>query len=171
MKVRFDVNDAEARDELIGVGLGDAFQSLVPQAVPSWGGFSAAQMVEHLLWGFEVSTGRQAAAAATPEEWQRKARAFLHDHRPMPRGFENPLLKNGLPPLRFRSLLEATVAATREARRFLDLSSADPWSRHIHPVFGDCSMEEWSRIHFKHCVHHLLQFNLIEVEEVARPGP
>ena len=126
-------------------------------------------MVEHLLWGFELSTGGLTIAAATSEEWQQRARAILFDHRFLPRGFENPTLRGGLPPLRFDSLAEAVNAATSEARRFLNLSSTEPQSRRIHPVFGPCSAEEWSRIHFKHCVHHLLQFGLIEVDEVMPP--
>lgn len=165
MKIRFDVNNAEGRSALIRAGLGEALASLTRESQPNWGGFTAAQMVEHLLWGFEISTGRLTVAAATSEEWQQKARAFLHDRRPMPRGFENPLLRDGLPPLRFGSLPEAVTSLASEARLFLELSFSDPQSRRIHPVFGACSVEEWSRIHFKHCVHHFLQFSLVEVDE------
>lgn len=170
MRVRFDVNDAAVRDEFIGAGLGEALLSLLPETRPNWGALSAAHMVEHLLWGFEVSTGRQDATASTSDEWQQKARVFLHDHRLMPRGFENPLLKGGLPPLRYDTLAQAIEAVVREAHRFLDLAAADVDARRVHPVFGACSMEEWSRIHFKHAVHHLLQFNLIEVDEIDRGG-
>jgi len=165
MKVRSDVNDAYGRSALIGTGLGEALRTLTPETQPRWGGFTPAQMVEHLLWAFEVSTGRVIVASSMPEEWQQKARAFLHDNRPMPRGFENPLLKDGLPPLRFRSLLEAVDALTREASRFLELAASEPHARRVHPIFGASSVEEWSRIHFKHGVHHLLQFGLIEVDE------
>ena len=167
MKVRYDVNDSEGRRALIGAGLGEALRSLTPETPPQWGGFTSAQTLEHLLWAFEVSTGRVVVASSMPEKWQQKARGFLHDNRPMPRGFENPLLEDGLPPLRYGSLSEAVDALTREGSRFLDLSSSDPHARRIHPVFGASSVEEWSRMHFKHCVHHLLQFGLIEVEEAG----
>ena len=169
MRVRFDVNDGQGRHAFIHDDLGEALASLTPESRPNWGGLNAAQMVEHLLWAFEVSTGRLAVAAGTSEEWQQKARAFLRDNRPMPRGFENPLLRDGLPPLRFGSLDEARDALITEARRFLDLSASDPHARRVHPVFGVCSAEEWSRVHFKHGVHHLLQFGLVEIDEGISP--
>ena len=65
MKIRFDVNDAEGRNEFIGGSLCDALGSLATESQPRWGAFTAAQMVEHLLWGFELSTGRRVADAAT----------------------------------------------------------------------------------------------------------
>ena len=167
MKIRFDVNDALGRSTFIGRTLGDALASLSTESRPLWGGFTAAQMVEHLLWGFELSTGRRIAEAATSEEWQRKARAFLHDDRLMPRGFESPPLKDGVPPLLFSSIPEALSALTAETARFLEAAASEPASRRVHPVFGACSVEEWSRIHFKHGVHHLMQFGLIELVDPA----
>ena len=165
MKVRFDVNDSVLRAAFIDPGLAEALGSLSPERQPLWGSFTPAQMIEHLLWAFEVSTGRVVVTCSMSEEWLHKARGFLHDNRPMPRGFENPLLREGLPPLRFATIPEAVRALALEARRFVDLSSSHPASRHIHPVFGPAAPEEWSRMHFKHGVHHLLQFGLIEVEE------
>ena len=164
MKVRFDVNDPAGRNAFIRAGLPEALKSLTPGTRPRWGALTAAHMVEHLLWGFELSTGRLVLEPATSEEWQRKARAFLHDHRETPHGFENPYLRDGLPPLRFGALTLAIDALTSEGQRFVELAAADTEVRRAHPVFGWCSMEEWSRIHFKHGVHHLLQFGLIEVE-------
>lgn len=165
MNTRCDVNDDVLRAAFIDRGLAEGLGSLSPERKPRWGSFTAAQMIEHLLWAFEVSTGRVVVTCSVSEEWLHKARGFLHDNRPMPRGFENPWLREGPPPLRFATIPEAVEALALEARRFLDLSSSDPASRHIHPVFGPASPEEWSRMHFKHGVHHLLQFDLIEVEE------
>lgn len=169
MKVQFDVNDAAGRDHFIAELLGEALGRLAPDRKPEWGGFTAPQMVEHLVQAFEISTGRLKVACATPEDWRIKARRFLHDNRPMPHGFDSPLLRDGAPPLRFETIPHAIEALRNEARRFLDLSASDPDSSHMHPVFGECNASEWSRVHFKHGVHHLLQFGLIEVEEVVEP--
>lgn len=170
MKIRFDVNDARVRNEFLTTSLCDALSALPPDRKPAWGGFSAAQMVEHLLSVFELSTGKATSGNSLPEEFQVKARAFLQDNRPMPRGFESPLHKNGVPPLRFESIPTAVEALRLESKAFLELGAADPHCVRVHPAFGPCTLEEWSRMHFKHGVHHLLQFGLIELESVEGAG-
>ena len=165
MKIRFDVNDAALRTSFIKAGIAEALRALVAERSPQWGSLTAAQMVEHLLWGFEISTGRVTVPCSTSEEWQRKARRFLNDNSPMPRGFENPLMKEGAPPLRFETLAAASYAVEAEGARFLELAESDPHTRYVHPVFGPSTVEEWSRIHFKHAIHHLLQFDLVETED------
>jgi len=169
MKVRFDVNDLEARNEFLATTLVEALSTLPFDRKPAWGGLSAAQMVEHLLSVFELSTGKGTSGSSLPEEFQVKARAFLQDNRPMPRGFESPLHKDGVPPLRFESIPTAVEALCRESQAFLDLCAANPEAVRVHPAFGPCTLEEWSRMHFKHGVHHLLQFGLIEIEAAQAP--
>lgn len=164
MTIRFDVNDAQGRTEFLTTTLCEALSALLPDRKPEWGGFSAAQMVDHLLSVFELSTGKASSGSSLPEAFQAKARLFLQDNRPMPRGFESPLHKNGVPPLRFESIPMAVEALRLESKAFLELCAADPHCVRVHPAFGPCTLEEWSRMHFKHGVHHLLQFGLIEVE-------
>ena len=166
MKIRFDVNDARVRNEFLATKLIEALSALPPDREPVWGGFSAAQMVEHLLSVFELSTGKATSATSLPEAFQVKARAFLQDNRPMPRGFESPLHKNGVPPLRFETIPLAVAALRLESKAFLELCASEPDSARVHPAFGPCTPDEWSRMHFKHGVHHLLQFGLIEVEPI-----
>ncbi len=166
MKVRFDVNDVQGRTRFLTKTLCEALSALPPDRKPAWGGFTAAQMVEHLLSVFELSTGKTTSGSSLPEEFQVKARAFLRDNRPMPRGFESPLHKNGVPPLRFESIPMAVEALRLESKAFLELGAADPGPARVHPAFGPCTPDEWSRMHFKHGVHHLLQFGLLEVESV-----
>lgn len=168
--IRFDIHDAAGRDRLLE-SLGAALQPLTADRPPVFGTMNAQQMVEHLLWTFEISTGAATVTCPMPEEWQKRARSFLNDDRLTPRGFENPHLKEGLPRLRFADLEGAVAALESEARRFLDLHRADPQVRRVHPVFGPCTLDEWSRAHFKHCVHHLLQFGLIEMEMAATKPP
>lgn len=169
MKIRFDVNDARLRNEFLTTTLCAALEALLPDRKPAWGGFSAAQMVEHLLSVFELSTGKATSGSSLPEEFQVKARAFLKDNRPMPRGFESPLHKDGVPSLRFESIPMAVEALRLESKAFLELCAADLDYVRVHPAFGPCSLEEWSRMHFKHGVHHLLQFGLIEIEAAQPP--
>jgi hypothetical protein len=158
MKVRFDVNDLVARNEFLVTTLVKALSTLPFDRRPAWGGMSAAQMVEHLLSVFELSTGKVTSGSSLPAEFQEKARAFLQDNRPMPRGFE--------------SIPMAVEALRHGSRTFLNLCASEPDAVLVHPAFGPCTRDEWSRMHFKHGVHHLLQFRLIEVDSgpPVRPG-
>ena len=80
----------------------------------------------------------------------------------MPREFRNPALVAGLPFLRHTGLAEAKAALSRVVDLFLEHCRAAPAAAHVHPTFGPLVAEEWSRSHFKHVYHHLLQFGLIE---------
>lgn len=168
MRVRFDVNDPKGRDAMLSDTLPRALEGLTAGATALWGGMTAQQMVEHLLWGFEASTGVIDSACPTPEEKRAQVRPFLYSNRSMPHGFESPLLKAGLPVLRFASLPQACAATVAAAQVFLGQSDAERAMLRAHPLFGPLDGELWSRNHFKHCVHHLLQFGLIEVDEVER---
>jgi oxepin-CoA hydrolase/3-oxo-5,6-dehydrosuberyl-CoA semialdehyde dehydrogenase len=165
MKVRFDVNDAARRDAFLRSPFPKALLPLQPGETPRWGRMTAPQMVEHLLWTFELSTGRAHVECFIPEERRASMKAFLYHNRPAPPDFENPALREGLPPLRYPGLPEAVGALRLEVERFLAQASTDPAATHTHPLFGSIGADEWSRTHFKHCCHHLLQFGLIDLEK------
>jgi len=124
---------------------------------------TAQQMVEHLAWGFEMSTGHVTVECAVPEARRERMKVFFYDDTPMPHEFRNPALAAGLPPLCHPGLPEAKAALALEVARFLDhCRAAAPSATHTHPVFGPITAEEWARSHFKHAYHHLLQFDLVE---------
>jgi oxepin-CoA hydrolase/3-oxo-5,6-dehydrosuberyl-CoA semialdehyde dehydrogenase len=160
--VPFRVNDPELRDAFFRGHLWDALAALRDDAQPRWGRMTARQVVEHLAWVFEVSTGQSVVECSVPEAKRERYKAFLYDDTPMIHEFRNPALAAGLPPLRHPSLEEANTALRREVERFLDLRRDRPDATHTHPVFGPIAMEEWHRSHFKHTYHHLQQFDLIE---------
>ena len=161
--IPFDVNDPLLRDRFFHGLLFQALAGLRADARPIWGEMSAQQMVEHLLWAVELSTGRAQVVCPLVEERREQLKAFLYDNRPTPRKFQNPVLATGLPPLRYASLPEATTALCLETERFLRQSGAASGAMHVHPVFGPIGAEEWDRSHFKHAYHHLLQFGLVDV--------
>jgi hypothetical protein len=160
--VPFDVNDAAARDRFFRRDLGEALAALEEDAPARWGQMTARQMVEHLEWSFELSTGRATVECSVPEERRERYKGFLRNGTPMMHEFRNPVLAAGLPPLRRGGLAEARTALAAEVARFLDYERSTPGAVHTHPVFGPLTTEEWSRAHFKHAYHHLLQFGLIE---------
>jgi oxepin-CoA hydrolase/3-oxo-5,6-dehydrosuberyl-CoA semialdehyde dehydrogenase len=159
--IPFDVNDADLRNEFFRRLLFAALSGLRDDTRPGWGKMTAQQMVEHLIWAVEISTGKAQAECAFPEAQRERLKAFLHDNRPTPREFQNPALVAGLPTLRYAGVADATAALRREVRLFLDQAAATPGAVRMHPVFGPIAAEEWARSHFKHCYHHVLQFGLI----------
>ena len=166
MKIRFDVNDAANRSAFLVDALPRAVKTLSPDRAALWGGMSAQQMVEHLLWTFDVSNGALVSPCPIPEEKRPRYRAFLLDNRPTPHHFESPALREGLPPLRFKAFDDAVAELILQVRMFEAQDAMQAAAQRMHPLFGLLDAEGWSRNHFKHGVHHLLQFGLIEVEEI-----
>lgn len=162
--IPFDVNDAEAREALLRRGLFEALVALHANARPRWGHMTAQQMIEHLLWAFDLSTGEAQAECPIPEPQRQRAKAFLYDNRPTPREYMNPALTAGLPPLRHDALNGAVASLRAAVNRFLQQAASAPDATRTHPVFGPISMDEWARAHFKHTYHHLLQFGLLAAD-------
>ena len=162
MKTGFDVNDAGSRESFLRDVFPDRMRGLRAAMPPRWGRMTAQQMVEHLAWTFRISTGQIQVECLIREARRELFKPFLYDDRPSPRDFRNPLLADGLPPLRHPELGPATAEAQREIERFLAEASGAADTRHVHPVFGPLAPDQWSRAHVKHCYHHLLQFGLVE---------
>jgi len=159
----WSVDDATARDLFLRHTVSTLLGQLRPETSPRWGGMRSQDMVEHLVWAFELSTGRERVECQMPEPQIARARAFLASDRQMPREFQNPTLLGGLPPLRYASLREATIALDREIQSFLRQPS-DPDPSYMHPVFGAIGIPDWQRMHYKHTYHHLQQFGLTDAE-------
>ena len=164
MKVRYDVDDFTLRDTFLRTFYFGALDGLTLEHRPRWGRMTPQQMVEHLAWTFEVSTGQAQVACPTPPDQIERMKRFLYHNRPSPPEFMNPALTAGLPPLRHPDLRQARAGLLAEIDRFLTHQRTHPTALHVHPIFGPIDPEEWSRTHFKHGCHHLQQFGLIEVE-------
>jgi oxepin-CoA hydrolase/3-oxo-5,6-dehydrosuberyl-CoA semialdehyde dehydrogenase len=162
----FDVNDAALRERFLRDDFLPALEPLRPETAARWGGMSAQQMVEHLDWTFRISTGRTVVECPVPPAERERIKVFLHRNMPTPQGFMNPLLREGLPALVHPALAEAVAALGDEVRRYLAFAATDPTAVHTHPLFGPIDMEQWSRTHYKHCHHHLLQFGLLAEPEL-----
>lgn len=166
--IPFDVNDVKLRREFLESGMMQLLSSLGAGVRPLWGGMTAQHMVEHLLWTFEFSTGDTNVHRDVPAPVAERMRRFLHDDRPTPHDFKNPLLGDTPPPLIFKNLEEARTALQKAVFRFFDLNGKNPEAIFDHPLFGPLGGEEWERALFKHCYHHLEQFGLIEGEKSQR---
>ena len=160
--IRFEVNDEAGRKTLLESILPQVLAGIDGSEQPRWGRMSVQHMVEHLAWVFEISTGRSEVPCAAPEALRERAKRFLHDDRPTPVEFRSPVMDELPPPLKHGSLDEARTALLGEMKHFDEYYRHHPESQHTNPVFGPIGAEEWHRSHYKHCVHHLLQFGLLE---------
>jgi oxepin-CoA hydrolase/3-oxo-5,6-dehydrosuberyl-CoA semialdehyde dehydrogenase len=159
--VAFEVDDGIGRRRFLDDVAPQLLESLDPNAKPAWGGMSAQQMVEHLAWVFDISTGAAQVACDVPEEARRLFKAFLYNTMQSPRNIMNPALVSGLPPLRWPSLTGAIAEWNAAKRRFNESPDSSGSATYVHPLLGPLNHEEWSRFHFKHIFHHLLQFGLV----------
>lgn len=162
-KTRFDVNDTDLRDAFLRHEIVSALAELSEDRVARWGRMTAQQMVEHLIWGFELSTGQAQVECTIPAADLPRMKRFLWSNRPTPQEFMNPALASGLPPSRYANLAQAKASLGQQLERFLE-ESVRAAMLYTHPIFGPIGYEEWHRTHYKHAHHHLLQFGLIEPE-------
>ena len=163
MPLTFDVSRTDVRDRFLRVVVREAVTTLEADIRPAWGRMTPQQMVEHLTWMFDVSVGAAQVPCFVGEEQQKQIRIFLYDEHPSPRNLRNPALAAGLPPLRSPDFAAAIAAMDLARRRYVDLDESSRRVAFAHPVFGPLVHEEWSRFHYKHVFHHLLQFGLIDV--------
>jgi oxepin-CoA hydrolase/3-oxo-5,6-dehydrosuberyl-CoA semialdehyde dehydrogenase len=87
--IPFDVNNPEARTAFFRHLLCDAMAALQDGSRPRWGRMTAQQMVEHLAWTFEESTGKAHVECSVPERRRDRIKAFLYDNKPMLREFRS----------------------------------------------------------------------------------
>lgn len=167
MPVSVSVERPELRERYLRDVIAECLGVLEAGVPARWGGMTAQQMIEHLLWSFETSTGKVTLTCPFPPEKVELLRPFLYDDRPARPGFRNPLLEGGLPPLRFDAFEASKAALAGEVHVFLEAWRATPRIERTHPVFGALTLDEWSRAHVKHCVHHFEQFGVVPEAIVA----
>ena len=159
--VPFDINDLKIRQTFLTEILPDCINNLDETMQPQWGKLTVQHMVEHLIWTFELSTGKFDIPFDMPPQQVRAARMFLRNNRAMPRDFKNPMLSDEPFSLLYADLDHAKTGFFESLTLFFNHFQTQPDVIHTHPVFGPVGKDDWQRIHFKHCYHHLLQFGLI----------
>jgi len=160
--IPFDVNDAKLRESFLSQVMFEAIAKLTEDTQPLWGKMTPQQMIEHLFWAFQCSTGAVDLPCYTPASVLERAKRFLYDNRHTPHELKNPAIGERLPSLQFSTLTKARAALQKEVFHFFDHFRAVPEAIHVHPLFGPLGGEEWQRSHFKHCYHHLSQFGTID---------
>ncbi len=138
---------------------------LKPETPPEWGSMNATQMLDHLSEVFNLAMVEYILPVETISEKAGKYKTVgLLSDRPMPKGFNNPILK---------LLIKTTEPAFDEARTrlteryyaFKNYFATHPGAETPHNMFGYLNYHEWLWFHYKHFLHHLAQFGLVPYHE------
>lgn len=142
------------------LSLPDILRQLHPKAKPLWGLMSPQHMVEHLVGTWRISNGRSRVTNIVQMEALEQRRAFLFSDKVYEKNISNPVLGNGLQPLRKKSLADAIDQLENEMTAFFSYHESNPGQIENHPVFGALDFEGWLIFQAKHMGHHLAQFGL-----------
>jgi len=126
-----------------------------------WGRLNAQQMIEHLEWVVQMSTGKHAVQQEIPEDKIERAKKFLASEHPMPKDFRANFIPADPASCRHENLEQAIDKLVEEVKAFEKYYSENPQRTHLHPSFGILNAQEWTRIHDKHFTHHFQQFGIL----------
>ena len=156
-----NIEDPAIREVFLKKILHENLKRLNIERSPKWGQLNAQQMVEHLIWAFDLSVGKVLVTCTTPKDKIEVFKKFLYSDTPTRPNFKNPVLGDQPNAFLIPDLQKAKTVLKEKATEFYDYYAEIPMKKEIHPVFGPLNFEEWERNHFKHCIHHLVQFDLL----------
>lgn len=144
----------------------ECMDDVTEELTAEWGMMTPQHMVEHLVFALRMSNGNLKEAVYTPEEKLPKYLLFLDTDMAMTHNYKSPVMpREELMPLQFADLAEAKAAFWQEWADFEDMFSDFPDAETNNPVYGALNHEQWLKLHYKHFVHHFVQFGLTTYEE------
>jgi hypothetical protein len=148
------LHDTATRDALIA-----RLRTVRDDSPRKWGALTADQMLWHLTQGLLICMGKvDISKEKSPMPFPMPAfmARFMVLEMPWPKGV--PTMKVSLPAQGAKYDLEAERARTLATiEEFVTRPLAGPWPH--HPVLGDMTGEQYSRLQAKHLNHHLTQFS------------
>lgn len=139
-------------------------EQLTPESKAVWGKMNAQQMVEHLADFYDIAAGKIKTTLLTPVEHLPKYREFLLSDKMFRENTKAPaeLMGEEPAPVKLADLHQAKARLAESVAAFKTYFENAPQAETVHPVFGMLSYSDWTRLHYKHLVHHLKQFSLIQ---------
>ncbi len=142
----------------------DLLGNLQPDTKPLWGQMDAQRMVEHLSLGLRISNGVIDLTILNGDEARalKMKKISLLSDRPLPKGFQNPVMPAEPMPYETANLQEAINLLKENlhaCKQYFAQAGAD--ATRIHNLFGPLTYQEWLLFHHKHFSHHFSQFGLI----------
>jgi hypothetical protein len=138
-------------------------RSLQPAQKALWGKMDAQQMVEHLRDALKVANGKIALPLVTTDtERLEKMRAFIMTDIPFKENTRSAVMPEAPRPHKYASLAAAVDKLAPELLDLFSVYEAAPGKVVMNPVFGELNYEQQISLLYKHAVHHLKQFGVME---------
>lgn len=127
----------------------------------------AQRMVEHLSLVVQVANGKiDLPDSVIHEQAERFKKIGLMTDRPIQRGVQNPILAAGLQPYVHASISISKQQLLEELRLMQAyFSTHGPAATRPHNIFGHLDEYEWLWFHYKHVMHHFMQFGVVPLAE------
>lgn len=126
-----------------------------------WGTMNMQQAIEHLVLPFKMAVSPIEMELLTPADKVERVKAMsLMSHRPLPKGFDNPIFTDEMKKIRNHSVEAAITELHQAVTDFMHYyhSGGAPQK---HNLFGVLTYGEWLVFQYKHVMHHLAQFGLV----------
>jgi len=139
----------------------ELLKELTHDKKPEWGIMSVQHMIEHILLAAQMSNGKLVLECFNDKEKLPMLKRYLMSSRPLPQGFVNPYIGEGLLPLKYTNIEKARTELEKEVNDYYNYFDENPDAKLTNVTFGELEKDEWEVFHDKHFTHHLKQFGLI----------
>ncbi|MEZ4948046.1 MAG: hypothetical protein R2784_01420 [Saprospiraceae bacterium] len=130
---------------------------------PQFGLMRPQHMVEHLVWVLKASNGKLDLPIKNKPERIPQFVAFLDTDIAIMPNYKNPLVdRDNTEPLEYSDLESAKAAFWKEWEDYKVFFKENPEAETSNTVYGYLGKDGWEKLHFKHILHHLVQFGLAD---------
>jgi hypothetical protein len=139
--------------------LANDFRALSQPANANWGKMNFNQMIEHLIEACKNASGDIVFDTFhTPEERLPAMQAFLMTDKLFKPETKNAMMGDEPAPVKNDNSNALLDELQSQINRFYERFQQEENLVARNPIFGDLNEELWTRLLYKHCIHHLHQF-------------
>jgi hypothetical protein len=142
--------DPESKHEIL-----NRIDSLTAATKPQWGKMNVNQLLRHLTMGYKMPLG-EASETSKGGALKKKLMKFFLLNVPPPKGRAETypsfnMVRQGIDPQDFE-------AERKELKNYIEKFTKADSLLEDNPVGGTFSRDDWGRLMYSHCDHHLKQF-------------
>ena len=136
-------------------------RTIDPATPQVWGKMNLHQVIEHMADSFKQANGKDLKDCVNAPEIVEKMQAFLMSDKPFRENTPNAQMPEDPLPVRFDDINDSLGELQVEINDFFDVFDQDKHTLITNAFFGDLDFEKWTRLLYKHAVHHLRQFGAV----------